>query len=75
MNKAKKELQRYYVKWVLVLLLVSTVVSGIVGAFIGMKDSHLLMMVLGELVVLLSVFFGFHMKTEIKDDHIKLESK
>lgn len=68
MTKHDKEVQRYYVKWVLVFLVSITVVSGIIGAFIGMKDSHLLLMILGELVVLLGVFFGFHMAKSVEEE-------
>jgi len=74
MNKHKKELQRYFTKWILLILIICTVISGIVGAFIGIKDSHLLLMILGELVVLTSVFFGFHMKTNVTEDSQSVES-
>ena len=74
MNKHKKELQRYYTKWILLSLIIITVISGIVGSFTGMEDSHLLLMILGELVVLTGVFFGFHMKNTVTEDSQSVES-
>ena len=75
MTKHEKEKQRYYVKWLLVSLIVINVLSGIVGAFIGIKHSDIILIMLGELITLLGVFFGFNMSTAVKDDEITLKGE
>jgi len=73
MTKHQKEKQRFIVKWLLVSLLVILVLTGILGSIYGLKDSHLLLMVLGEIVVLTGVFFGFDMSTKVSTDEKNFE--
>ena len=68
MTKHAKELQRYYAKWILIFLLFVTVTVGLYGAIFGLKDSHLLLIMLGEIATLLAIFFGFNMMNKVSED-------
>lgn len=74
MDKNSKELQRYAVKWVMVALLVIIILSGIVGYFMEIKDHTIILIMLGEVVMLLAVFFGFNMKTSVSKDEVSHEA-
>jgi len=76
MSQDDKERQRYKVKWVLVLLVSLIIISGLIGYFKGIKDHTIILVMLGEVITLLGVFFGFNMKTSVsKDGALKAEAK
>jgi NhaP-type Na+/H+ and K+/H+ antiporter len=68
MTKHQKEKQRYYVKWVLVLLLIIEVLTGVIGYFKQLHDNTLLIYMIGETVAALIGFFSVHMLTSVRDD-------
>jgi len=66
MTKHKKELQRYFAKWVLMFILIALVATGIIGYFMKIEDNSIILVMLAEVASLLAVFFGFNMKSEVQ---------
>ena len=68
MTRHGKLMQRYCAKWLLLTLLTLIVLTGLYGAVFGLKDSHLLLIMLAEIAGLTAIFFGFNMMNKVSED-------